>query len=190
MSGPRINFHGVTTLLVDSDGYTRGLVAQMLRGFGMESPILAGNGAEAKNVLQHQCPDLCIFEAVLPDMTSAELIRSIRKLKTPLRFVPVIVLTGYTQLHMVARARDGGANIVIKKPVSPRALFDRLVWVARVARPFIEVGDFIGPDRRFRSIEPPDGQYKRDTDDASLNDENKEDGSAAAPFSAPKWMAR
>jgi hypothetical protein len=36
--------------------------------------------------------------------------------------------------------------------------------VARVSRPFIEAGDYIGPDRRFRTIDPPDGTYKRDTD--------------------------
>jgi CheY-like chemotaxis protein len=191
MTGPRINFHNVCSLLVDSDGYTRGLVAQMLRGFGMDSPLMACNGAEAKEILKHQCPDVCIFEGILPDMTSAELIGWIRRLKSPLRFVPVIVLTGYTQLRMVAGARDGGANIVVKKPVSPRTLFDRLVWIARVARPFIETKEYSGPDRRFRTREPPDGVYKRDTDDASLTAEPCEvEIRHITQERAPKWMAK
>ncbi len=101
-------------------------------------------------------------------MSSVELIRWIRRLKGPVRFVPVIVLTGYTQLRTIASARDSGANLVVRKPVSPKALFDRMLWIARSARPFIESDNFIGPDRRFRTIDPPDGKFKRDLDDPTL----------------------
>ena len=169
MGHTRLNLRNVTSLLVDSDAYTRGLVAQMLRGFEMEPPILVETGAAAKAVLAHQCPDICIVEAVLPDMSSASLIRWIRKLKGPIRFVPTIALTGYTQLRTISAARDGGANIVVKKPVSPKALFEHMLWIARGARPFIETGNFIGPDRRFRTVEPPDGKLKRETDDSLRN---------------------
>jgi len=195
MSQTRLNLHGVTSLLVDSDSYTRGLVAQMLRGFGMEPSNFADDGKQAKNFLKHQCPDLCIVEAVLPDMTSADLIKWVRHLKGPIRFMPTIVLTGYTQLRMVAAARDGGANIVIRKPVSPKILFDRLLWIARVQRPFVETDDYVGPDRRFRNIEPPDGKLKRDTDQPEPVDDEDEDGqsvrASANPSAtgAPKWVA-
>ena len=115
MGSTRINLHGVTCLLADSEHYTRDLVAQMLRGFGLNQPILADTGKEAKEIFKHQCPELFITEAVLPDMSSADLIRWIRRLNGPIRFVPTIVLTGYTQLKTVASVRDGGANIVVKK---------------------------------------------------------------------------
>ena len=165
MGQVRLNLKSVTTLLVDSDQFTRGLVAQMLRGFGMDFPTLCETGAQAKHHLEHHYADLCIFEAAQPDMLGADLIRWIRRQeKSPFRFVPIIVMSGYTQLRHVADARDAGANIVIKKPVSPQSLFDRITWVARTARPFIEAGDYIGPDRRFRDIAPPKGEYRRDTD--------------------------
>ena len=190
MSHTRINLRNVTSLLVDSDAYTRGLVAQMLRGFGMEPSALADTGAAAKNFLKHQCPDLCIVEAVLPDMTSADLIRWIRKLKGPIRFVPTIVLTGYTQLRMISAARDGGANIIVKKPTSPKALFDHLVWIARVSRPFIESDKYIGPDRRFRTIDPPDGKFKRDSDDPVPASDGEDAESPETNMSnLPKWVA-
>lgn len=63
-----------------------------------------------------------------------------------------------------AKARDCGANVVIRKPVSPQILFDRLAWVSRVQRPFIECESYIGPDRRFKSIGPPGGVGRRSTD--------------------------
>jgi CheY-like chemotaxis protein len=161
---PRLNLKGVTALVVDSDHFTRGLVTQMLRGFGIDTPGLCETGAAAKAFLQHNYVDLCLIEAVLPDMESPELIGWIRSQEKAMRFIPVIVLTGYTQLRMVAAARDGGANNVVKKPVSPQGLFDRITWVARVSRPFIETTNYMGPDRRFRTLDPPDGEYKREND--------------------------
>lgn len=172
MAQARLNLRNVTTLLVDRDHFTRGLVAQMLRGFGMDSPTVAETGAQAKHHLMHHYADLCIIEAALPDMPSADLLRWIRRQeKSPFRFVPVIVMSGYTQLHLVASARDAGANLVVKKPVSPQSLFDRISWVARTARPFIETADFIGPDRRFRDRDPPQGEFRRETDvEKNIND--------------------
>jgi CheY-like chemotaxis protein len=167
----RLNLHGVTTLLVDSDHFTRGLIAQMLRGFEMDTPTIYETGAAAKAHLQHHYSDLCLIEAVLPDMECSELIRWIRRQdKSPLRFIPIIVLTSYTQHRQVALARDAGANLVINKPVSPRALFDRIAWVAKSPRPFIETANYAGPDRRFRDVEPLDGKKKRETDFTEVDD--------------------
>jgi len=165
MAQPRLNLKNVTSLLVDRDNFTRGLIAQMLRGFGMEPPLLAGSGAEAKAFLESSLPDILFLEGALPDMTAAELIGWIRRQsKKNLRFVPIIVLSGYTQLRMISMARDGGANIVLKKPISPQTLFDRILWVARTTRPFLETSNYVGPDRRFHDVLPPDGQYKREFD--------------------------
>src|SRR6201991_2251792 len=164
---PRLNLKGVTTLLIDSDLFTRGLVANMLRGFGMDSPTVGETGRQAQHHLEHHYADLVIMEGGMPDMTAADLIRWIRKQeKSPFRFVPIIVMSGYTQLRLVSEARDAGANIVVKKPVSPAGLFDRITWVARVQPPFIETSDSIGPDRRFKNKSPPDGKLKRETDEA------------------------
>lgn len=165
MSGPRMNLKNVTSLIVDRDHYTRGLIAQMLRGFGMESPMLVDNGEQAKAVLTESIPDIVFIEGELSDMPSANLLGWIRRQsKSPLRFVPLIVMSGYTQLRMIATARDGGAHIIVRKPVSPQTLFDRILWVARHARPFLETDKYVGPDRRFHDILPPDGIFKRESE--------------------------
>jgi DNA-binding response OmpR family regulator len=165
MSGPRMNLKNVTSLIVDRDHYTRGLVAQMLRGFGMESPTLVDNGEQAKSALKESYPDIIFIEGDLSDMPSANLLGWIRRQsKSPLRFVPLIVMSGYTQLRMIATARDSGAHIIVRKPISPQMLFDRILWVARHARPFLETDNYIGPDRRFHDILPPDGAFKRESE--------------------------
>ncbi len=165
MGQPRLNLKNITGLLVDRDPFTRGLIAQMLRGFGIEKLMIASAGAEGRRMIEGNCPDICFVEGALEDMSTADFIGWIRRQVSPaLRFMPIIVLSGYTQLRLIAAARDGGAHIVVRKPVSPQALFDRINWVARVSRPFLETPKYIGPDRRFHSVEPPDSKYKRSTD--------------------------
>ncbi len=165
MSSQRANLTNATALLVDSDHFTRGIIAQMLRGFGLEAPVLLGTGKEAQDFLLHNYVDICIVEAMLPDMMGTDLVTWIRRCETSqVRFVPIIVMTGYTQFNLVSDARDAGASLVVKKPVSAQMLWDRIVWAGRSNRAFIETADYVGPDRRFRSLGPPDGKGRRESD--------------------------
>ena len=165
MAQVRLNLKGVTSLLLDSDQFSQGLIASMLRGFGMDPPVICRTGAAAMAYLQNHCVDLCIIEAMLPDMSGPELIHWIRRPEMEAaRYVPIIVLSSYTQLCMVSDARDAGANIIVRKPLSPQGLFDRITWVARVSRPFIECDSYVGPDRRFKASDPPNRVLKRGTD--------------------------
>lgn len=167
MAQPRLNLRGVSALLVDRNHYCRALVAQMLRGFGLTHIGTCESAAAAMDYMKHNPVDLCLIEADLPDMTGADLIRWIRReQKEPLRFVPIIVLSGYTQLRMLTAARNAGANLVLKKPLSTQALFDRIAWIGRTKRAYIETANYVGPDRRFHNVMPPDNAYKRETDNS------------------------
>jgi CheY-like chemotaxis protein len=141
------------------------LVVQMLRGFGLERQTACETSAAAKDFIGKGGIDLCIVENNLPDISGFDLVKWIRGLSDPkIRFIPIILLTGYAKANAVAQARDCGANLVVKKPVSPQILFDRIAWVAKGDRPFIECEAYVGPDRRFKHIGPPDGIGRRSTD--------------------------
>ena len=165
MGQARLNLKNIVALLVDRDPFARGLVAQMLRGFGISTILTADKGSEAVELLALNHPDITFVEGAALDMPTAELIRWVRgNPDKALRFLPIIVLSGYTQLRMISEARDAGANLVVRKPVSPQILFDRLIWVAASNRPFLESATYNGPDRRFHAVDPPDGKLKRQTD--------------------------
>ena len=165
MSQLKLNFQSVRTLVVDKDRFSGSLITQMLRGFGVENIELLDSAADAKTFMTENHVDLCLVEAGLPDMGGAELVHWVRhEQRESLRYVPVLMLTGYSQSQEVSAARDAGANMVVRKPLSPRLLFDRLSWIARTPRPFVETDDFAGPDRRFREAAPPGGEYRRATD--------------------------
>jgi len=164
MTTAKMKLSGVATLIVDNDRFGVTVLTQMLRGMGLDNPTVAESGAAARTLLEHHLFDLCICEAELADMSGAAFIHAIRRLKTPVRFMPILVLTGYSNLGNVTAVRDSGAHLVMRKPVSPQVLFDRIAWAAKPPRPFVETASYVGPDRRFKSLGPPTGEGRRETD--------------------------
>lgn len=161
----KLNFSQISALIVDADRYSTSILSQILRGFGLTRLTVSDSGTDAKRLLQAGGFDLVICECVLPDMAAAEFVRWIRRLGNPaVRYVPVVMLTGYAQLSNVTAARDSGANSVVRKPVAPSVLYDHISWSARAERPFVEGKGYSGPCRRFKFVAPPPGAGRRDSD--------------------------
>ncbi|MDP1778605.1 MAG: response regulator, partial [Brevundimonas sp.] len=78
----------------------------------------------------------------------------------PNAFVPVIMTAAHIRRSRVTEARDCGANFIVTKPFSATTLLERIVWVSKDERPFLEIGDYFGPDRRFRMAAAP-GEERR-----------------------------
>jgi response regulator RpfG family c-di-GMP phosphodiesterase len=154
-----------SVLVVDSDQYAVEMINQVMRGFGLREQSAVESAALAQVFLEKNKVDLVIVEAVLPDMLGANLIKWMRRhFDEVVRHLPIIVLTGHTIIENVQSARDSGANMIVKKPVSVSILFDRLAWSASSDRLFVDTDSYAGPDRRFRSLGPPDGVGRRSTD--------------------------
>jgi hypothetical protein len=68
-----------------------------------------------------------------------------------------MMIQGHTPVDLIQKARDCGANFVVAKPITPRLLLERILWVAQEARPYIELDGYVGPDRRFHNLGPPGG---------------------------------
>ncbi len=160
----RMNLKGVRTLLVNADTFDANLVTQMLHGLGLDKLDVATSGGEAQKRIAADDYALCLCDADLPDMPAPMLVQWIRRQVTPARFLPILVLTGYSGFGNVTAFRDAGAHLVMKKPASPQTLYDRIAWVARPPRAFVECESYAGPDRRFKSVGPPGGVPRRATD--------------------------
>jgi DNA-binding response OmpR family regulator len=75
--------------------------------------------------------------------------------------VPIIVISGYTERERVLAARAAGANEVMTKPITAKALYSRLVEVIEHPRPFVRAPDYFGPDRRRAQDSNYDGPERR-----------------------------
>ena len=76
------------------------------------------------------------------------------------RFLPVIVLTGHTELAKIMEMRDLGATEILAKPVTVTGLSKRMVTVIDRPRRFVEIEAYFGPDRRRRMV-PYSGDERR-----------------------------
>ncbi len=163
------NLEKAAILIADGDLMGRSILSQIVSGLGARDIVRAENIAEAQRVLSSTAFDLILFDPATLGEEGHDLAAWIRRtLPAPARFTPIILVTGHTQQSRVSAARDGGANFVISKPVSPVTVFERITWLARDKRPFVSCNVYVGPDRRWKDDGPPDeNNGRRENDPAS-----------------------
>jgi two-component system phosphate regulon response regulator PhoB len=109
-------------LVVDDNQILRTLLTQVLEAAGYIA-IAAESAEAALEVLRFQPPDLCLVDQVMPGMSGADLIRTLRASPDErLRGIPAIALTGLagTEGEMIA----AGAVAAIRKPCAEKPLLD------------------------------------------------------------------
>lgn len=167
-SGDRLNLTEASILLFDSQPEGLELLAQMFAGFGVHTPHRSTVAAEARQAITDRAFNLIIVSNAAASGDGYDMVEWLRReAPQPTRFTPVILLTSHCREVDVLRGRDCGANFVIRKPASPTVMIQRILWMSRDQRQFVETGTYIGPDRRFKTLGPPNGIAGRRHDDLS-----------------------
>lgn len=161
----RFDLSKAIAMVVDGSLHSLDVTAQILKGFGVASVLRCDTVEEAEKLARVKTIDVILIDPSIGGGSGYTFISTLRHSAGPNAFVPVILISGHVRHADVARARNTGANFVITKPLSPTVLLQRILWIARDKRPFVEVGDYIGPDRRFKFEGPPDGSDGRRNDD-------------------------
>jgi DNA-binding response OmpR family regulator len=157
-----INLEKARLLLLDDHPEGGNILAQICMGFGAKRFFRCASVQEAKELVDQSELHLILVNANLRESPAFDFIDWLRRSNAPPNaFTPVLLITGHTQRSQVEKARDCGANIVLAKPVSPQAMLERIIWIAREKRPFVNSGAYIGPDRRFHDTGPPTGMAGR-----------------------------
>ena len=147
------NFERLTVLIVDDCTNMQQLLRALLLAFGFADVHTAKCGESAIKVLTSLTPDFIICDYNMAPMDGVEFIRTLRNDdQSPNRFVPIIMLTGHTEMTNILAARQAGATEFLAKPVSPQALYKRIEMVIERPRDFVETKSFFGPDRRRSSL--------------------------------------
>ncbi|AAK22427.1 response regulator [Caulobacter vibrioides] len=162
----RINLERATVLVLDDNGPSLDILSQVVSGFGVKQLHRAESVADAQSLIKTKTFDLIISDVQMPVTDGIEFIEWLRREGGDAnRFIPVILVTGHTRTSQIVKIRDAGANYVVAKPITPKVLLERIFWVAREDRAFIECPTFVGPDRRFKHMGPPPGTDGRRKDD-------------------------
>ncbi len=152
-------------LVVDDNHYMRVIVCTMLRAMGITLIREASDGIEALEIIRDWRPDVIIMDYVMHNLDGLETTRLLRTgSDSPHPFVPIIMMTGHTERATVIAARDCGVNEFVAKPLTARALIDRMRSVINSERGWVKSGNYVGPDRRRKVLADYPGPFRRAAD--------------------------
>jgi DNA-binding response OmpR family regulator len=117
-----------TVLVVDDEPDVRDVVARYLTRDGYRT-LEAGDGDDAKRIVEQQHPSLVVLDVMLPGLDGLALCRWIRERSE----IPVILLTALGEETDRIAGLELGADDYVTKPFSPRELVARVRNVLRRA---------------------------------------------------------
>jgi two-component system chemotaxis response regulator CheY len=147
----------LTLLVVDDNPFMRSLVRGMLATLGVRTIYEAGDGIAALDMIRSVNPDIVVLDLEMPLLNGAELVRIVRSPGAfPTPDLPIIVLTAHGERRRILEAAKLGVNEFLCKPVSAKALYDRLLSILLKPRQSVQLGEYYGPaPRRPNSVPPP-----------------------------------
>jgi two-component system chemotaxis response regulator CheY len=139
----------ITVLVVDDNQYMRKVVRNILVGLGVKTILEAPDGTSGLEAIRLFAPDLVILDWEMPLLSGAEVVRIVRAPGVfPVPDVPIIMLTAHVERWRVIDATRLGVHEFLKKPVSGRALLDRMITILTRPRPMVRLGEYYGPEPR------------------------------------------
>ena len=139
-------FATIKVLVVDDEYYMRKVVRTLLMSIGVCTIYEASDGPAGLEIIRTMAPDVVIVDWEMPGLDGAGFVRMVRSPETfPFPDVPIIMLTGHGEGSRVIEAVQIGVNEFLLKPVSSKALQDRMVAVLTKPRVVVKSGDYYGP---------------------------------------------
>ncbi len=153
---PDLDISNLNFLIVEDNMYMRNILKEILRAFHVASENIAmtSDGAAGLKQLETFPADVVLCDWEMTPVSGVEFTKMVRTSTDALNpYVPVILITGHTELDKVRHARDQGVTEFLAKPVSPASLYNRICTVILKPRRFVKAVNYTGPDRRRRAID-------------------------------------
>ena len=154
------DLRNLRVLVVEKQLFMRRLLGDVLNQLGISRVVKVSSIDQAAAVFNQNQVDL-IFLDWAPDMDALGFLAQVRNTNSSRDpFVPVIVVTAYSEYVHVCKARDAGMTEYLTKPISAKGLYARIKSIIERNRDFVFTDNFFGPDRRRKRM-APDGQERR-----------------------------
>lgn len=152
-------------LLVDDNQHMRAITSAVLQSAGVKKVREAADGGAALEMLREHAIDLAIVDFNMFPLDGAEFTRLVRNSPdSPNPYLPIIMMTGHSERSRVYEARDAGVTEFVVKPITAKAILDRIQAVIFRPRPFVKTEGYFGPDRRRTDASNYKGPRRRATD--------------------------
>jgi CheY-like chemotaxis protein len=155
----------VRVLVVDDNQHMRSIVSAMLHSFGIRQIKEGKDGDEGIEILRRWPADMVICDLLMEPKDGVAFTREVRTAPDSANpYLPVVMMTGHSELVRVVEARDAGVTEFVVKPLTAKALVDRINSVIFRPRPCVRTPEYFGPDRRRRQDPFYSGPRRRETD--------------------------
>jgi len=169
------SLQALQVLLVDDNQHMRAITSAVLQSAGVRRVREASDGGAALEILREHAIDLAIVDFNMFPLDGVEFTRLVRNSPdTTNPYLPIIMMTGHSEKSRVYEARDAGVTEFVVKPITAKAILDRIQAVIFRPRPFVKTEGYFGPDRRRIITSNYKGPLRRAADQADGN------GSSAA----------
>jgi CheY-like chemotaxis protein len=139
----------LTVLVVDDSAFMRNLLRGLLNTIGVKKIYEAADGIAALELIREIAPDVVMLDWEMPVLTGPELVRIVRSPGVfPMPDVPIIMLSSNVERRHVVEAVRLGVNEFLCKPVSAKALLERLISILLKPRESVRLGEYYGPAPR------------------------------------------
>ncbi len=164
-----MSLESVSALILDDNAHMRGLLRVILASFGVRRVEDAANNDEAMSHLAGGDIDIAFVDFKLGDLDGLEFCKRIRDPRSPHRYLPIIMVTAYSERGRVLDAVNAGVDEFLVKPVRAVDVANRVNAIIERRRPFVHVHGYFGPDRRRRDDPHHLGPWRRANDPGTVD---------------------
>ena len=157
-----LNFRELKILVIDDSRDMQLIIKSILHELGVKYVRVVSDAALGFQELQGFPADLILVDWHMEPLDGLDFVRLVRNAKDSCNpYVPIIMLTGFTEHRRITEARDAGVNEYLAKPVSVQSVASRIVSTINNPRPFIRTKKYFGPCRRRQNFGVPRGMKER-----------------------------
>lgn len=139
----------LSVLVVDDSPFARNMVRSLLANIGVKNTHEAADGIAALEMIREVSPDVVVLDWEMPLLNGPELVRIVRSPGVfPVPDIPIIMLSAHGERWRVIEAAKLGVNEFLCKPVSAKALQERLMSILLKPRESVRLGEYYGPAPR------------------------------------------
>ncbi len=109
-------------LVVDDSPESLGMLNETLNQAGL-TVLVALSGVQALSIIERITPDIILLDAMMPEMDGFE---TCQLLKKQLPMVPVVFMTGLTDVEHVVKGFEVGGVDYVTKPIVPAEVLARI----------------------------------------------------------------
>jgi len=109
-------------VIAEDEAIIRLDLREMLEGEGYTVVAETGRGDEAVELVKHHEPDLCVFDIKMPGLDGLSAAREV----SGERQAAVVILTAFSQRHLIEQARDAGVLSYLVKPFQKEELISAI----------------------------------------------------------------